>query len=509
MSRKFRAVFQCVIALIFALALFFLSTASKPPFWSYGFVAMNQDILSGDGEAAIEWLENRYDNGFRVFELCFPPVSDEGLTGTWREMLEFLHKRKDAFFIIGCEAAEDIEEADLRFANLAYPEIRDHLEGAGYGKDLKRIIPEVYSPEEYEAVNGMYGWSSIISSWDHIKEKDLNPLSLLKEAKAEGAEVVALPFGYENSLIDAALHEEGILPFVRYTDEKEEMTERAARGVKGFFTGLSSPPGEVFEETKGALSGEELPEKPAYAFDYSWTENVYIAHALGAIDGETYTNSREALEKNYALGFRVFEADLRYTSDGELVLIHKWSTFPAKEDDPPSHSEFMSRKIAGKYTPLDIKDLVLFMKDHPVMYLVLDGKAGYDGNMEYVAGEYRDILKAFRDISPESLDRVIPQIYNKEMLQTLMDTYNWKSMIYTLYHVGNRDFDPYIEADFCLRSGVGVITMNEKRENDLLNSYFSNRGITLYVHTINDPDTAAELKRRNIHGFYTDTLFEK
>ena len=506
---RFPAVFQCLITLLLSLALLYFSTATRLPFWSYGFAAMNRELMSGDGKEAAEWLENSYNNGFRVFELCFPSGSESSVSERWKELSLFLSKKPDAYFIIGCEASENEEAGDPGSVGAVYREIRDQQKAAGREGDIKRIIPQVYSSEEYDIVTKIYDWSSIIPSWDHIKEKDLNPGALIKEAKREGAAVVSLPFGYENRLIDTVLLRQGILPFVRYTDQENEMKERASRGVKGFFTGLSSPPSDIFGQEKGPAETSAVPEKPEYSFDYSWTDNEYIAHALGAIEGKSYTNSREALEKNYALGVRVFEADLRYTSDRELVLIHKWSTFPADEDDPPSHEEFMKSRISGKFTPMDLKELILFMKDHPDMYLVIDGKAGSDGDMKYVAGEYGDILRTCIETSPEIVDRIIPQIYNREMLKTLMGIYDWKSMIYTLYHIDNRDFDPYDEADFCLRSGVGVITMNEKRENDLLNGYLSDRGITLYVHTINDPDTADELRKRNIHGFYTDSLFEK
>ena len=60
-------------------------------------------------------------------------------------------------------------------------------------------------------------------------------------------------------------------------------------------------------------------------------EKSYIAHALGAIDDKVYTNSLEAFQHNYDLGFRVFEADLEYTSDDEIVLIHSWERANLKD----------------------------------------------------------------------------------------------------------------------------------------------------------------------------------
>lgn len=49
-----------------------------------------------------------------------------------------------------------------------------------------------------------------------------------------------------------------------------------------------------------------------------------IAHACGGIDGYTYTDSLEALNQSYEKGDRLFDIDLRFSSDGEIVLRHEW-----------------------------------------------------------------------------------------------------------------------------------------------------------------------------------------
>ena len=49
-----------------------------------------------------------------------------------------------------------------------------------------------------------------------------------------------------------------------------------------------------------------------------------VAHAGGGVDGDRYWNSVEALERNYAAGFRVFEVDFHWTRDRKLVLLHDW-----------------------------------------------------------------------------------------------------------------------------------------------------------------------------------------
>ena len=49
-----------------------------------------------------------------------------------------------------------------------------------------------------------------------------------------------------------------------------------------------------------------------------------ISHAGGGIETGTYSNAREAFDLHYQEGHRYFEADLSWTSDGRLVLVHDW-----------------------------------------------------------------------------------------------------------------------------------------------------------------------------------------
>lgn len=55
-----------------------------------------------------------------------------------------------------------------------------------------------------------------------------------------------------------------------------------------------------------------------------WKYNV-IAHSGGGIEGKVYTNSKEAMELAYSNGTRMFDIDLRFTSDEKLVLRHSWT----------------------------------------------------------------------------------------------------------------------------------------------------------------------------------------
>lgn len=84
----------------------------------------------------------------------------------------------------------------------------------------------------------------------------------------------------------------------------------------------------------------------------------YIAHAAGAIDGHTYTNSKEALLQSISRQYQYIEFDLRMTKDSILVCSH----------DPieaMSSQQFLSRKINGHYTPLMLSEVLEIKKNKP------------------------------------------------------------------------------------------------------------------------------------------------
>ena len=255
-------------------------------------------------------------------------------------------------------------------------------------------------------------------------------------------------------------------------------------------------------------------------FDYSWAEkdeNSYIAHALGGIDGLDYSNSLEAFEESYRKGFKVFEADLEYTSDGELVLIHNWERALLRRlfgmdlpDDnvetPLSLSEFKSQKIYGKYTPLSFKELLRLMKENPDVYLVIDGKYNEE---EEVRKEYRDIVEYAESIDPLLLNRMIPQIYNKGMYDWIMDTYDWKSMIFSWYMYGSAGLEPEPLFDFCEERGIKICAMKDALENALLDREAFRRDLMIFVYTVNSEEDRKRLFGNGVKGIYTDFLSDE
>jgi phosphoglycerol transferase len=101
-----------------------------------------------------------------------------------------------------------------------------------------------------------------------------------------------------------------------------------------------------------------------------------IAHAGGMIDNKTYTDSLDALNKNYDKGFKVFELDIIKTRDNHYVAMHDWNYWQEvtgyKGTLPPTLDEFKKYKIFGKFTPMDMSDINYWFKKHKDTILVTD-----------------------------------------------------------------------------------------------------------------------------------------
>lgn len=98
-----------------------------------------------------------------------------------------------------------------------------------------------------------------------------------------------------------------------------------------------------------------------------------IAHACGAIDGNTYTNSKEALLKAIGNNFQYIEMDLYMTPDSHLVCLHAPKDFTrmtGKKVEDVDLQNFLKHKFMRKYTPMTLEDAVAIWKKHPFIFVI-------------------------------------------------------------------------------------------------------------------------------------------
>jgi len=119
----------------------------------------------------------------------------------------------------------------------------------------------------------------------------------------------------------------------------------------------------------------------AYPFADTDRQNVsnpyrYIAHAGGAYDGKTYTNSLEALNYSYSNSFKLFELDLILTRDNQIVAAHDWDMWKEYSgfagELPPTVEEFNNLPTYETLTSLSMEDIIAWFDAHHDAILVTD-----------------------------------------------------------------------------------------------------------------------------------------
>ena len=206
---------------------------------------------------------------------------------------------------------------------------------------------------------------------------------------------------------------------------------------------------------------------------------------------------------------RVFEVDLRLTADQQVVLRHDWRAgwqSGISEISIPTMKEFLSRPILRKYTPLSFRDLLLLMEEYPDICVITDTKFT---DAEVVTLQFRSMLRDAEELGLSYLfDRMIIQVYDPLMFKVVDGIHHFSSYIYTLYSEGfsTTESDFREKAVFCAENGIGGITMWDRWWRESFAPAAEEYGITVYVHTVNDPEAARSLLDGGVSGIYTDSL---
>jgi glycerophosphoryl diester phosphodiesterase len=213
-----------------------------------------------------------------------------------------------------------------------------------------------------------------------------------------------------------------------------------------------------------------------------------IMHAMGGIDGRTYTNSREAFQEHYDRGRRVFEVDLALTKDEQVVASHSKRVNFTQE-------EFLGKKIYGIYTSLSLANILDLMVKFPDMILVTDTK-----------DDFPEIISKIVDLAKQKdetlLDRVIPQIYSEDSYYEAVKTYSFNRVIYTLYQ--NDVSDDEVVKFIRKVDNIYAVTMSLSRFSKKSVKKINDAAMRVFVHTLNGQKEIEKFSRNGVDGIYTD-----
>lgn len=223
----------------------------------------------------------------------------------------------------------------------------------------------------------------------------------------------------------------------------------------------------------------------------------------------TVLNCLEGFQDQYAAGVRVFEADLRLTSDMEVVLRHDWRAGwqeGVSETSIPTLEEFLETPVLGEYTPLSFQDLLLLMEEYPDVCIITDTKFT---EAEVVTAQFTAMLSDAKELGLTYLfDRFVIQVYDELMFKVVDGLHHFPHYIYTLYATGFAGTEGAFReaASFCADNGFLGLTLWDYWWREAYAPIARELGVAVYVHTVNDAQEARELLDQGVSGIYTDTL---
>jgi hypothetical protein len=221
-----------------------------------------------------------------------------------------------------------------------------------------------------------------------------------------------------------------------------------------------------------------------------------VAHAGGGLNGETYTNSLDALDANRDQ-YDLFEIDLSVTSDGKLVCLHDWqesftSRFGFAIEAPIALAEFEKRLQDNGLQNCTLDTLAEWLVRNPGKRIVTDVK---DENLA--------ALTTIATLFPDLVPRFVPQAYQPNEIGQIR-ALGYEQVFWTLYRFsgGQDEIIRHLH-----KAPVEALVMPETFAlTGLGREVEQATGIKSYVHTVNNPVAAGCYADLGISGVYTDTL---
>ncbi len=225
-----------------------------------------------------------------------------------------------------------------------------------------------------------------------------------------------------------------------------------------------------------------------------------IVHACGGLNGNTYTNSLEALKETLEKGVRCVEIDFAFTSDGVLVCNHGWKDFGRKA---PTWKQYQIKGTIGGYTPMKAKTALKMLIKAKRTWLVVDTQE------KDVRAVYREIVKICRkNDGKQYLKKIVPQLYCKSDYKRMKKIYPFKQWIFTLYKLKMKSRKDYKAiAQFCRKNRIRVMTMATARLSKAVAKTIHKKGILVAVHTVNKETKRKKFLGKGANAIYSDYLY--
>jgi len=225
---------------------------------------------------------------------------------------------------------------------------------------------------------------------------------------------------------------------------------------------------------------------------------ILIAHAGAAIEGWQGSNSLEAMQNAANLGFRYIELDMLTSSDGEIVMTHLWhhisNRIPGIRNGIMTHEEFMSHRLFGHFTTIDLDGLIGFLRDNPEPRIITDTK-----DTDYAA------LYAIAHYFPQYRNRFIAQAYCFESVARIR-ALGFEDIILTIYMMPLELRNPAVIHQFAVDESLYAVAMPEYFVVSSFVDHLNFGEMRYIVHTIDSAAEAATLYKMGFYAIYTGFL---
>ena len=237
--------------------------------------------------------------------------------------------------------------------------------------------------------------------------------------------------------------------------------------------------------------------------------NPLMGHAFGGMDDKTYHNTMAALEHGIETGYKDFEIDFSYTTDGRLVLSHGWSPSNCKcigitykpDFDNMTYERVMNMPIHGNPI-MDARQFYERVKDEPDYRFEVDFHFVQEHRKEMV----QELVKDFEN-DGQVLDRFLMQVYTQQMYQIIDGVYRFKNYSYLAGKYVYR-LDEFLT--FCLDKGICAIALRATLAKREYIDKIHNAGLYVMTYTVQrDADYAKHLLDSGIDTICTDFITEE
>lgn len=233
--------------------------------------------------------------------------------------------------------------------------------------------------------------------------------------------------------------------------------------------------------------------KPAHAKSSEYLSyDRQIAHAGGALNGKAYTNSQEAIEASYAVGYRMFEVDLNLTTDDTIVLLHDWNdtyySLTGQRGARDKESFMLDGKNNG-YTFLTINDLCHWATKHNAIQIILDTKIDTIGTLAKISKD---------DECPKN--QLIPFIYNLDQYQVIKRL-GFSNLILLSKGMDN---DSLLQLGQ-IKDGNFSLAASQTTDTDTIRRLAA-LNLRIYIWTVDSVQTEKEFRDAGAYGVITNQI---